>query len=276
MDVQAQLSTTTSHFSLLFSRRAAKMSYLQVLTTINEKNNSKISKCDKSENLVLSEDSAGHVALAEVVLDSALLGSTGLGEGSRATEWASESSILETDNADVVGATSRAGAGHASWHLDLDWEVHNGGSGETTNSDTWNVLGDLSVLESSWILSTGCGVDLSRERTSTILVDLVEGHGDLARVGCGWHAGCGTSTSSTGDTFLDGALLGGCASGISSSSGLLSTSKTAEDLIELALLVASHEGRDGLVGINWTLSGTAKSRGSATHLTLADNCSILL
>ena len=57
--------------------------------------------------------------LAEVVLDSALLGSGALSEGSGATEGTSKSAVLEADNADVAGATGGTRAGHTLGHLDL-------------------------------------------------------------------------------------------------------------------------------------------------------------
>jgi len=51
------------------------------------------------DRLVLER--AGEVALGEVVLDGALLGSWGLGEGNGSTEWASEGGVLELGNADT-------------------------------------------------------------------------------------------------------------------------------------------------------------------------------
>lgn len=69
--------------------------------------------------LGLAEDAASHVALAEVVLNSALLGGGGLCEGSGATERTSESGVLHADNADVLGATGGTLASHTLGHLDL-------------------------------------------------------------------------------------------------------------------------------------------------------------
>jgi hypothetical protein len=80
-------------------------------------------------------------------------------ESDGSTEWASKSAVLELGNADVGSASDGAGAGHTSWHLDLDWEVGGLGSGETANADTWDVGGDLCGLESSGVASSGGGVD---------------------------------------------------------------------------------------------------------------------
>ena len=69
--------------------------------------------------LGLAEDAAGHVALAKVVLNSALLGGGGLCEGSGATEGTGESGVLQANNADVLGATGSTLASHTLGHLDL-------------------------------------------------------------------------------------------------------------------------------------------------------------
>lgn len=69
--------------------------------------------------LGLAKDTAGHVPLAEVVLDGTLLSRSRLREGSGATEGTGKSRVLHADNADVRGATSRAGTGHTLGHLDL-------------------------------------------------------------------------------------------------------------------------------------------------------------
>ena len=69
--------------------------------------------------LGLAEDTAGHVALAEVVLDGTLLGGGGLCEGSGATEGTSKSGVLHADDADVLGATGGTLASHTLGHLNL-------------------------------------------------------------------------------------------------------------------------------------------------------------
>ena len=102
--------------------------------------------------------------LAEVVLDSALLRGGALSEGSGATEGTSESAVLEADNADVASATGGTRAGHTLGHLDLDGEVGGSGSGETANTDTGDVLGDLGILECSGVGTARGGVDLGGER----------------------------------------------------------------------------------------------------------------
>ena len=93
-----------------------------------------------------SEDTTSEVALAEVVLDSSLLGSRALGESGRATKGTRESLVLHADDADVAGTADLAGAGHALGHLDLDGEVGGGGCGETADADTGDVHHDLCEL----------------------------------------------------------------------------------------------------------------------------------
>ena len=163
---------------------------------------------EEARLLGLAKDTAGHVPLAEVVLDSALLRGGALGEGSGATEGTGESAVLEADNADVAGATGGTLAGHALGHLDLDGEVGGGSSGETANADTRDVLGDLCILECGGVGSARGGVDLGGERASTVLVDLVEGHGDGAIVGSGGETRCSTRTSGGSHRVLDSALRG--------------------------------------------------------------------
>jgi len=73
--------------------------------------------------LRLAEKAAGKVPLAEVVLNSALLGGSGLREGCRAAEGAGESGVLHAHDADVCRATGCALAGHTSRHGDGYWEI---------------------------------------------------------------------------------------------------------------------------------------------------------
>jgi len=218
-------------------------------------------------NLVLAENTTSHVTLAEVVLDSSLLGACGHGECSGATEWASEGGVHETDNADVVGATGGAGAGHASWHLDLDWEVGGLGGGETANANTWHVRGDLCVLERRCVGTSGCGVDLGGQWAGTVLVDLVEGHGDLAAVGAGWETGRSTLASGLGDTLF-GCSLGCLLASASCTLGSL----LSEELTLVGSWCTAHEGGNGSAGINWAVAGATKSGGfGGTHLLGADD-----
>jgi len=206
------------------------------------------------------------VTLAEVVLDSSLLSTCGHGECSGATEWAGEGGVLETDDADVVGATGGAGAGHASWHLDLDWEVGGLSCGETANANTWDVLGDLCVLERSWVSASGCWVDLGGQWTSTVLVDLVEGHGDLTAVRASWETSGSTLTSGLGDTLF-GSSLGCLLASASCALGSL--------LSELTLggsWCTAHEGGNSCASIDWAVAGAAKSGGLVgAHLACADD-----
>ena len=90
----------------------------------------------------------------------------------------------------------------------LDGEVRGGSSGETTNADTRDILGDLGILEGSGVGSTRGGIDLGGERASTVLVDLVEGHGDRAIVSGGGKTRGSTRTSSGSHGVLDSALGG--------------------------------------------------------------------
>ena len=71
----------------------------------------------------LAEDTTGHVALAEVVLDSPLPGGGALGESCGATKGTGKRLVLHADNADVGGATGCALASHTSRHLDLHLEL---------------------------------------------------------------------------------------------------------------------------------------------------------
>ena len=157
---------------------------------------------------------------------------------------------------------------HASWHLDLDWEVSGLGSGETTEANAGHVLGDLGILECGWVSATGGGVNLSGQWASTVLVDLVEGHGDGAIVGAGWEA------------------LGGLLASAGATRGLALSIATAEESSELTLVVAgcgcrgarAHKGGDGLGSIDWSSTGGAtKSAGLAsTYLPGADDGGVLL
>jgi len=225
--------------------------------------------------LGLSKDTTSNVLLAKAVLDRSLLAGSRLSESGRATEWSSKSRVLETNNADVVGTTSRSGAGHASWHLDLDGEVGGLSCGETANADSWHVLDDLGILEGSWVGASGSGIDLGGKRTGTVLVDLVEGHSDCTIIGGGWETGAGTSAGSFGDTLLLGALGSGGALRISALVGLggTTTGEASEKVGELALVLAgAHEHGNGLVSGDWTTLGAAKSRSLAgSHLLGADD-----
>lgn len=161
-----------------------------------------------SHLLLLDLHAAGEVALAEVVLDSALLGNGALGEDSRATEGTCQSRVLHADDADVAGTANGAGAGHASGHLHGNGEVHGLSSGQTANAEAGNVLGDLSILEGTGVCAARGGVNGSSERAGTVLVDLVEGHGDGAIIAGGGQALGGGHTSGGLDGGLAGALGG--------------------------------------------------------------------
>ena len=112
------------------------------------------------------------LGLESVVLDSSLLGSSILSESGRSTEGASWGVVLDLDDADVLGTTDFSGTLHTRGHLDGDGEVSVGRSAETSKTKAWNVLNHLSGLEGASISSSGAGIDLCGERTSTILVNL--------------------------------------------------------------------------------------------------------
>jgi hypothetical protein len=161
----------------------------------------------------LAQDTTGNVAAAEVVLNGALLGALRLGEGSRAAEGAGKGRVLKADDADVVGTADGGRAGHASGHLDLDGEVGGGDGRETAEADARNVLRHLGVLERGGISTARCAVDGGLEWTGTVLVDLVEGHGDGSVIRAGWETGARARASSSRDTRLRGALCGLAAAG---------------------------------------------------------------
>lgn len=188
------------------------------------------STTDRLLGLRLAKDAASEVALAEVVLNSPLLRSGALGESRRATEGTRKGGVLDSDDANVAGTTNAAGAGHASRHLDLYGEVGSGSPGETADTDSRNVLGDLCGLEGARVGSTRTWINISGQGTSAVLVDLVEGHSDSAIVGAGGQAGGSTLSSSCGDTRLGSAFGGllalGCGTaGSTAASGICVASK---------------------------------------------------
>lgn len=94
-------------------------------------------------------------ALLEAVGDGALASSLGLSEGSRAAKGTGSSTVGNADNADVLGTTCLAVAGHASGHLDLEGEVGVCFQGETADAEARNILGDFGVLEGTGIGTAG-------------------------------------------------------------------------------------------------------------------------
>jgi hypothetical protein len=132
------------------------------------------------------------MALAKVVLDGALLGRSGLRESRGSTKRTCKRRVLHADDTHVGSASSSALASHASGHLDLDGEVHGRCGRQTADADARDVLGDLCVLEGGGVGAARGGVDLGGQRAGTVLVDLVECHGDGAVVGGGGEARGGT------------------------------------------------------------------------------------
>lgn len=218
-------------------------------------------------NLLLGLEGTGEPALGEVVLDGPLLGGGALGESDGATEGTGEGGVGHAGNADVVGATDRAGAGHASGHLDGDGEVHGGSAGETTDADAGNVLGHLSILEGSGVSAAGGGIDGGGQGTSTVLVDLVEGHlqGAIILGGgqtlSGGHTGGGLDSGLLGTLGGLGATVGGTGQvGAAGESGLVDL--TGSDDSGGVGAGAVHEEAHHLGGIDGTTTvGAAQSGG---------------
>jgi hypothetical protein len=168
----------------------------------------------------------------------------------------------------------------------LDGEVHNRGGRKTTDTDSGNVLGDGGLLEGSGVGSAGGGIDGSGQRASTVLVDLVEGHGDGAIISSGGETLGSTRASSGGDTSLS-STLGSLGSSGSTTGRALSAASTAGKGIEKTTLGGSsatsggatgtHEGSDSRSSIDGTATlGAAKSGGLAAHLLGTDDGGISL
>jgi hypothetical protein len=111
-------------------------------------------------------------ALLEPVGNGALAGSSALSEGNRATKGTSSSAVADAHDADIGSASNCGVASHTGGHLDLHLKVGVGGKREPLDTETGNVLDDLSRLHGSLVGSTRCAIDISSEGTSTILVDL--------------------------------------------------------------------------------------------------------
>jgi hypothetical protein len=94
-------------------------------------------------------------------------------------------------NAHVASTSNGTRTCHASRHLHLDWEIHNGCGRDARNTDTWDVLGHLGGLEGSGVGSARSGIDHSCIGTGTVLVNLVDIHGDYSGVIGGWETDCG-------------------------------------------------------------------------------------
>jgi hypothetical protein len=220
-------------------------------------------------------------ALAEVILNGALLGASRLRESDRSTKGARERRVLELSDADTRGASDGAGAHGARWHLDSDGEIHRGSGRETADADTWHVLGDFSGLECSGVGSAGGGVDGSGQGTGAVLIDLVEGHLDCSVVGACGHAG-GGSCAGCG---LD-ASLGGAGWGLGSAVGGADGEGAAQQHGRVdfscgdgfgAVGVSAHEEGDHLGGIDGAGCCSAESRGLVgSELLLTDDGSIRL
>jgi hypothetical protein len=240
------------------------------------------------------------VPLAEVVLDRALLGRRRLGECGAATERSSKRAVLHAHNAHVCRATRSALARHAGGHLHLDGEVHDGRGAEASNANTGHVLGNLCGLEGCGVGAARGSVDHCGQRTSAVLVDLVECHGDCAVVGRGREAGRGARTGGGSDARLRGTLGGLCASGGGAAGFACTAGKGVEEAAGSGgsgLLGAfggggtcgtsggsggssssgsgAHEGRDGSCGVDGAGLGAAESRSfAAAHLAGADDGSV--
>jgi hypothetical protein len=111
-------------------------------------------------------------ALLQAVGNGTLTSSRALREGSRAAKGTGGSTVAHTDNADVLGATNLAVAGHALGHLDLYGEVGVGREGETAEAKARDVLCYSSGLEGVGACTAGRGIYGGGKRSSTVLVDL--------------------------------------------------------------------------------------------------------
>ena len=78
-------------------RPSSTRDYIQLIYI----SNLHIGRSQASNLLIVRCESAGEVALAEVVLDGTLLGGSGLCESDGATEGTSEGGVLELSNADT-------------------------------------------------------------------------------------------------------------------------------------------------------------------------------
>lgn len=118
-------------------------------------------------------DVANLHALLEAVSNGPLARRGVLGERYRATKGTGRSAVAHASHAHV-GDTGNCGvAGHAGGHLDLHGEFGGGCKRDTLDTETGDVLCDLSLLESRLLGSAGGAVDISGEGTSAILVDLM-------------------------------------------------------------------------------------------------------
>jgi hypothetical protein len=200
-------------------------------------------------------------ALLEPVGNGPLACRRRLGESNGATEGTGSSTVPDTSDADIAGTTNSGVAGHTGGHLNLHVELGAGGERDTLDTETGDVLGDGGGLESRLGGSAGGTIDISGERTRTILVDLranvshvldmargkqrgtthlAESHRDSAIISRSRHATAGTRTGSSRNTGLGGALSLGAttaeqtsnSSRATGTTGTTSTSskKTAEEL----------------------------------------------
>lgn len=111
-------------------------------------------------------------ALLQAILNGALPGGGRLGKGSRAAKGPGGGAVSHADDADVVGAADARVARHSLGHLDLDVEVGVCGQRQAAEADTGHVLRDFSRLESCSVGAARRAVDVGRQRTGAVLVDL--------------------------------------------------------------------------------------------------------
>jgi hypothetical protein len=154
----------------------------------------------------------------------------------------------------------------------LDGEVHDSSGRETTDTDSGNVLGNLCILEGSGIGSAGSGINGRSQRSSAVLVDLVEGHRDGTVVGSGGKTLGGTLASSSGNTSLGSALRGLGSSSGGSTTGLASATSTAGQGVEKTTLVGSSTFGGSTLGGS-TSSGSTSSGSTSSGSTSSGSTS---
>jgi hypothetical protein len=139
--------------------------------------------------------------LAQIVLNGSLLRTMRHRECGRASEGTGKGIVADSNDAYTCCTADCASAGHTSGHLYLDWEVGSSHGGKSSNADSGNILSDLSSLESIWICSTRGRIDGSGEWTSSVLVNLVECHGDCTIGRTGWKAAISSCSGSLANTL---------------------------------------------------------------------------
>ena len=104
-----------------------------------------------------------------------MLTGTGLLDWHASTEWTCTRRVLTADHADVCLACDGSGALHVGRKGGLEWDI--GSTSVRSAVVTWDLLGDVDWLPVGALASD---IDHAFVWTSTITVDLVDGHSKLA------------------------------------------------------------------------------------------------